>query len=103
MCKPAYWSGVVNPQAKGGDHQKPHDGAPISSGWSTGQPQFTFYRVAKRKRGGNGTPQYRKNSAFGVDRLTTPHLTTPQSVGFRWSPHLFEGSTTPDHPDEVTL
>lgn len=103
MCKPAYWSGVVNPQAKGGDHQKPHDGAPISSGWSTGQPQSAFYRVTKKKEVGKTTHQYKKNSSFGVDRLTTPSSVLSQSGVFRWSPRQTGGLTTPDHPSEVTL
>ena len=103
MCKPAYWSGVVNPQAKGGDHQKPQYGAAVFFGWSTGQPQFHFHRVAKKKEERNTQRQIQNNSAFGVDRLTTPTVTGALYGGSWRSPHRARGLTTPDHPDEVTL
>lgn len=103
MCKLSYWSGVVNPSMKGGDHQKPQHGKTISSGWSTGQPQSAFYRVTKKKEVGKTTHQYKENSSFGVDRLTTPTLALPQSGVFRWSPRQTRGLTTLDHPREVTL
>jgi hypothetical protein len=103
MCKAAYWSGVVNPSAEGGDHRKPQDGDVVFSGWSTGQPQFHFYRVAKKKEEEKTTRKNRKNSRFGVDRLTTPDATAALSGGIRWSPRRAGGLTTPDHLGEVTL
>jgi hypothetical protein len=103
MCKSVYWSRVVNPQPKGGDHQKPEEETPFFSGWSTGQPQFHFYRVAKKKEEEKTTRQNRKNSRFGVDRLTTPDSTESLSGGIRWSPRRAGGLTTPDHLGEVTL
>jgi hypothetical protein len=87
----------------GGDHPKPQDGAGVSAGWSTGQPQFTFYRVGEKKESGENTHHYIENFRIGVDRLTTPGYTPLTSLGFGWSPHLSRGLTTPDHPREVTL
>lgn len=86
-----------------GDHPKPQDVAAVSAGWSTGQPQFTFYRVGEKKESGENTHQYIENFRIGVDRLTTPGMAPPVSVGFGWSTLLSRGLPTPDHPREVTL
>lgn len=87
----------------GGDHPKPQDGAGVSAGWSTGQPQFTFYRVGDKKESGENTHHYIENFRIGVDRVTTPGPISPESVGLGRSPLLSRGLTTPDHPREVTL
>jgi len=103
MCKVPYRSGVGSPPVRRGDHQKTPDGGRIFSGWSTGHPQFAFYRVTKKKEEGKNIPQYCKNSRFGVDRVTTPGSAALPSCGFRWSPRRAGGLPTPDHPREVTL
>ena len=89
-----------------GDHPKPQDVAGVSAGWSTGQPQFTFYRETKKKEREERhthTRHYIENSRIGVDRVTTPHSVVAPSGGFGWSPLLALGLPTPDHPREVTL
>lgn len=103
LCKVPYRSTPVHPLTKWVDHPKSPDVAAKNSGWSTGPPQFTFYRVAKKKEESKHTPQYNKKYRFGVDRWTTPRFVSPPSGGYRRSTPSDGGWTTLDHPSEVTL
>jgi hypothetical protein len=103
MDKESNRSTPVHPLTKGVDHLKPTDVTGKISGWSTGPPQFAFYRVAKEKEERKHTPQYNKKYRFGVDRWTTPGYAATPSCGFRRSTRSAGGWTTLDHHCEVTL